>query len=171
MAHQYLYDKTKKYPLLQSIFQEFADKGILEIELKGFELVVVDKVVNLIKKYQPSQYFLTSSVLPILPYVRKALPKAIIGAILKPYLFEDWMTSDIKQRQILGYMKLTKADMVNLFYRTDYSKSFVKTLKKQGFITHCHLYTDKLEEYKKLQELNIDQCTFDNINLLNKLKK
>lgn len=170
IVHKYSYDKSKNYPLLQTVLEKFAHKGLLEIEIKAFEVLAVKTIAQLIKKYNPPNYTLTSSILPLLSYVRKELPKASIGAIVKSYFFEDWMTPKMIERFVFGIMNLTTANVAHL-YPQQYTKSLASFLKKQGFIIHSHLYTDDLEKYKRLQELRIDRCTFDNINLLAKTKK
>ena len=91
IVHHYLYDKFSHYPRLEDVLQQFGQKGLLEIELKGLEIELVEKVAALIGKYQPKQYSLTSNILPLLPVVRQYFPKADIGAIIKPYFIEDWI--------------------------------------------------------------------------------
>lgn len=170
VVHEYLYDKNKNYPLLQTVLEKFAHQGLLEIEIKAFEVEAVKKVAQLIKKYNPPNYTITSSVLPLLSYVRKEFPQASLGAIIKPYFFESWMTPKLIRRFILGIMNLTTANAVHL-YPPQYTKSLVSFLKKQGFITHSHIFTDDLKEFNKTIKLGVDVCTFDNINLLAKIKK
>lgn len=170
IVHSYLYNKSKNYPPLQTVLEKFAHQGLLEIEIKAFEVAAVKKVAQLIKKYNPPNYTITSSVLPLLSYVRKELPQTSLGAIIKPYFFESWMTPKLIRRFLLGMMNLTTANAIHL-YPQQYTKSLVSFLKKQGFITHSHLYTDNIKEFNQTIELGVDVCTFDNINLLAKIKK
>ena len=37
VVHDYLYDKSKQYPLLETVLEKFSDRGRIEIELKCFE--------------------------------------------------------------------------------------------------------------------------------------
>lgn len=169
VVHSYLYDKNKNYPFLETVLEKFSQKGFLEIEIKSFSLDQLEIIINLIKKFNPPNYTITSSILPLLAYVRQKVPLAIIGAIIKPYFFELWMTVEFINQFVSGVMKLTTANVVQL-YPQQYLKSLIDILKKQGFITHGHIYTDKIEEFKKIRKLGVDRCTFDNINLLSKMK-
>jgi hypothetical protein len=61
VVHNYVYDKNKNYPTLEEVLQMFALKGRLEIEIKSFNPVCIEKVAELIHKYDPPDFELTSS--------------------------------------------------------------------------------------------------------------
>lgn len=168
VVHDFNFDKNKKYLLLETVLEKFGQKGFIEIEYKGFEIKFVEKAVKLIKKYHPLKFEITSSVLPILPYVRELFPKANIGAIFKPYLFESYMTKDLIWRLIVGYMHLTKANVSHL-YPKQFDKSLINYLQEKGFKVHGHIYSDQIEEYNKIVSLGFDKATFDKITLLEKI--
>jgi glycerophosphoryl diester phosphodiesterase len=170
VVHNHLFDINKKYPTLANILEQFSTKGFLEIELKGWEIKLVEKVAALIKQYQPTQFTLTSSVLPLLPYVHQLLPSADIGAIIKPYYIENWMTPALRKQLLLGYMKLIQANTLQ-FYQEYCTKELVTACHEQGYLAHYHLFTDSLDEYQQAKNLNVDRCTFDKISLLEKINK
>lgn len=168
VVHHVIHDKTKSYPLFEEVLRQFGQSGILEIELKGFNPALIDKVFNLINKFKPKEFSLTSSILLMLPSVREKFPKINIGAIFNPYYFESWMTPEIIQNMVNSFMNLSKANVVHL-YPQFYTKPLIEFLKKQGFLIHYHLYTNDLTEYQKALDLSIDRCTFDKISLLEKI--
>jgi hypothetical protein len=75
------------------------------------------------------------------------------------------MNFEIVKRLIRGYLQLTQANAVHL-YPGQYQKPLIGFIKKQGFMTHGHIYSDEAKEFNKIKELGIDRCTFDNIKLL-----
>lgn len=42
VVHNYLYDRSKQYPLLETVLEKLADRGRIEIDLKCFEISCVD---------------------------------------------------------------------------------------------------------------------------------
>lgn len=169
VVHNYLYDKSKQYPLLETVLEKLADRGRIEIELKCFETTCLDTLVDLIRRCQPADYEITSSVLPLLPVVRQKLPEASVGMIFKSCLIEPWVIPEFIERQILGYMKLTGANVLHLDWQY-YTPELVNALHEHNYKAHTHLKDAALKLFNKVQGMNIDQCTFDDINLLVKVK-
>lgn len=165
VVHDYLYDLTKEYPLLTEIIEKFATKGRLEIEIKSFDSMCVSKVADIINSYNPPDYELTSSVLPILPLIPKSLPKAEIGMIFPVKLIEDWMMPNFIVKMLLAYMKLTGSKILHLDL-DKYSSELVEKFHSNDYLLHTHLKTGDLDKYVAAKELGIDQCTFHDINLL-----
>jgi len=165
VVHDYLYDKTKQYPSLEEVLKKFGQKGRLEIEIKSFNPLCVEKVAELIKKYNPIDVEVTSSILPLLPLIRTHLPRVRIGMIFRANLLEEWMTPDIISVFILGYFNLTKANVLHLSLPI-YTPALVTTLHAKNYLLHTHLKQGDMAIYDKAKELGIDQCTFDDINLL-----
>lgn len=166
IVHNYEYDRSIQYPLLTDFLKEFSSKGKLEIEIKTISSKVVSKVAKIINEYNPPDYEITSSVLPLLPIVRKCLPNAQIGMIFKDVLLEEWMTEEFIPNFLLDYMNITKANVLHLSLKK-YTENIVNLLHSKNFKLHTHLTDDSLEKYKKILQLNLDQCTFDNMDLLN----
>lgn len=169
VVHNYLYDKSKRYPLLETVLEKFSDRGRIEIELKCFEITCLDTLVDLIRRCQPADYEITSGVLPLLPIVRQKLPEASVGMIFKSCLIEPWMTPRFIERQILGYMRLTGANVLHLDWQ-HYTPELINSLHKYNYKAHAHLKDADLELFKQVQKMKIDQCTFGDINLLVKVK-
>ena len=168
VVHDYLFDENKQYPSLEDVLKQFGQKGRLEIEIKSLDPKCITKVGELIKQHKPKDFELTSSVLPLLPYIKKEFPNEKIGLIFQEKLIEDWMTKEFVEELALAYMKLTGANVSHI--ALDYwSDNLVKIMHENNFLTHTHLKDTNLEKYKKVLELKIDQCTFDDITLLEKI--
>lgn len=65
-------------------------------------------------------------------------------------------------------MKLTSANVLHLDLDR-YTSQVVNELHNDNYVLHTHLKTADLSEYRKAQDFGIDQCSFDDINLLNNL--
>ncbi len=169
IVHDFMFDQNKKYPLLRDVVEKCKDKGRLEIELKSLEPQIVDKVANIIFAYRVKNYEITSSVLPLLPHVKKALPDAKIGMIFRKNMIEPWMSEKFITTFIEGYMMLTGANV--LHYEFDlYTKELVESLHEKGYLAHTLLRRENTDKYNYIQEMGLDQCTFDDINLLEAVK-
>lgn len=165
VVHNYLYDRTKTYPALPEVLEKFSDKGRLEIEIKSFNPVCVEKVAELVKRYNPPDYELTSSILPLLPIIKNYLPFAKTGMIFRSNLLEEWMPEEVVLMFLTGYMNLTKSDILHLDL-DKYTPSLISQLHKRNYSLHTHLKTGDKKIFNQVKELGIDQCTFDDINLL-----
>jgi len=165
VVHDYLHDQSKKYPLLKKVLEQFFSKGRIEIEIKSLELNNIKNIINLIKKINPPNFEVTSSILPSLPYIREELPQVNIGMIFKSYLIENYMTPKFIQRLLLRYMQLTKANILHLDLK-HYTPAIVKIMHSYKFKTHTHLSDKNPNDYKKIKKLKIDQFTFDDITIL-----
>lgn len=168
VVHDYLFDENKKYPFLEEILKQFGQKGRLEIEIKSLDSKCITEIGKLIRKYKPKDFELTSSVLPLFPYVKKEFPKEKIGLIFDEKLISEWMTKKFIDELFVSYMKLTGANIFHI--SLDYwSEKLVKIMHENNFLTHSHLKDADLEKYRKVLELKIDQCTLDDITLLKKI--
>ena len=163
VVHNYIGPKGP-YPTLEEVIKTFANKGHLEIEIKSFTFHDVDIITETINKLRPPDIEVTSSVHPILSYVKSKLPTTDIGAIFKNTFIEPWMSEEFIIEHLDGFMKLTTSDVIH-FPPSIYSTKIISTLKK-SYITHHHLQTGDTKEYERLKNLNIDRATFDDIKLL-----
>lgn len=169
IVHNYLYDRTKTYPSLKDFLKTFADKGRLEIELKTISSSFVKKVCDIILEINPPNYELTSSVFPLLPLVKQFILDATTGMIFKSLLFEKYMTEDYIPELLVNYLRLTQTNVLHLDLPY-YTEKIIEKVRKNGFKLHTHLYNADIEDYKKAMELEVNQCTFDDITLLEKIK-
>ena len=96
VVHDYLFDESKQYPFLEDILKQFGQKGRLEIEIKSLDPKCITGIGKLIKKYNPKDFELTSSVLPLFPYIKKEFPDAKNGLIFKEKLIEKLWNLYIK---------------------------------------------------------------------------
>ena len=166
VVHDYAFDKNKKYPLLRDVLKQFGQKGRLEIEIKSLNPECIKQVKKLINELKPKDIEITSRVLPLFPYIKKEFPNTKIGLICGAKLIEDWMTQEFIEELLLAYLKLTGANILHL--QLDYyTPNIINLLHKNNFLAHTHLKRENiLKNYKNAVKLGIDQCSFDDINLL-----
>lgn len=164
VVHDYLHQKSNKYPKFEEVIKTFGPKGILEIEVKAFRLNEVKIIIDIVNYYQPPNFEITSSIHPILPHLRKYLPNALIGAIFPDKFIDEWMTEAFLIRYLDGFMQLTQADIVHV-PPSLYNKKILRSLKEK-YLLHHHIKTSSKVEYEKFHNLNIDRVTFDDIDLL-----
>jgi len=174
VVHNYLFDQDKKYVSLEQVLERFADKGRLEIEVKPMKTDFLEPFSRLIGSYSSANIEITTSVLPMVPYIRAALPKARIGIIFQHSHFEDWMPREFISDKILALMTLLQAQIAHIppaVIDTD----LVNACHEAGLKVHVHVAKSDaagaLVEYEKLQGLGVDQCTSDNIDFIQELPK
>jgi len=165
VVHDYLHDSGGTYPFLEEVLKEFGNSGRLEIEIKSLDPTCIQQVKSLIDKYNPSSYEITSSIQPLLPPLRSIFPNANIGLIFRSWLIEDWMPPQFVEKWLIGHLKLVGANILHLELEM-YSKKLVQSLKRAGFKTHVHLRVADKGTWQKILELDVDQCTFDDIKIL-----
>ncbi|PIQ81468.1 MAG: hypothetical protein COZ34_03840 [Candidatus Pacebacteria bacterium CG_4_10_14_3_um_filter_34_15] len=81
------------------------------------------------------------------------------------------MTQEIVQKKLIGWGKMTKADRLHVSFKilNQFGKdALVEELHKAGFIVHSHVFNTEVQtqEFSDLSRWEVDQCTFDNIELL-----
>ncbi len=185
VVHNYLDESWANAapPLLTDVLEKFAQVGRLEIEIKAYSEEILEPLNKLITQYQPRDLELTTSEIPLIPYMIDAFPGIPIGAIFGGTHYQEWMTQELYLRKIIGHMRLLRAQVVHLpilplLPRAILNAAFVATLHAEGFLVHHHIprspdenpeQEDELFAY--LSQIGIDQSTFDNINLVQKTRK
>ncbi len=165
VVHNYTHNLELKYPLLEDVLYEFSMKGRLEIEIKAIEERCVQRISRMLHRLQPSNIEITSSELPLISVIRKYFPDSNVGLIFNTKLIENWMPPAHINRMLLGYMKLTEANILHLDLDY-YSKDIVRLMHENDYLTHTHLHDADIVRYEKALDLGIDQCSFDDIALL-----
>lgn len=165
VVHDYLFEKENKYPFLKDILVQFGRKGKLEIEIKSLDPKCVTEVRKLIKRYKPKEIEITSSVLPLFPYIKKEFSKTKIGLIFPGRLIENWMPKEFIEQLATSYMKLTGANILHFPFNF-YTQNIVRVMHKNGFLTHVYLKNWGIDKYKEAVDLGIDQIAIDDINLI-----
>lgn len=168
VVHDYTYDKTKNYLLLAEVLEKFGQKCRIEIEIKSLDPRSVKKIGDLIRQYNPKDFEITSSVIPLFPYIKGEFGDNQIGLIFKAQLVEKWMPKVFIEDLLISHLKLTGANVLHLNIQ-NYTKSLVENLHKNKFIAHTLLADSNLEDYKKIVDLGIDQLSINDIDLLKKI--
>jgi len=157
VVHNYLDESWANAapPLLTDVLEKFAQVGRLEIEIKAYSEEILEPLNKLITQYQPRDLELTTSEIPLIPYMIDAFPGIPIGAIFGGTHYQEWMTQELYLRKIIGHMRLLRAQVVHHHI----PRSPDENPEQE----------DELFAY--LSQIGIDQNTFDNINLVQKTRK
>lgn len=148
--------------------RKFSDKGRLEIELKSPDITIVDNVTQLITQYSPPDFEITSFHMPHLAVMRKNIPNANIGLIFNTCLLGDWATEKYKSKLMINYMELSKANFIHLPIAF-LNKYYVDLFHSKGYKVHGDLGSN-MDQYGKAVELEIDQCTLNDVTVIKSLK-
>lgn len=174
VVHDYSFDKNRSYPLLSQILQLFFEKGRIEIEIKSLDLDFIPTFKKLLSKYRKTDIEITTSIYPLVSYLRTEFSYIPLGIIFGEKEFEDWMTKEFSDVMVIKMMKLFRANVAHVPWRI-VDENFVKDCHNKNMKIHGHIYKQTLDEqlsiYKKMEKLDIDQCTFDDMSLLAALKK
>lgn len=168
VVHNFSFDKSKSYPLLEDVLAQFSNKGRLEIELKSPYKKSLGKIFELLEKYDPPDLEIVSSFMPHLPVVKKRFPNNNIGLIFNINLIEDWMNKDYINNLLLLYLEMTGANILHLpidFWNSD----LANFIHSKNFKLHAHLGKDYIK-YKKVIEYGLDQCSLDDVTKIKELK-
>jgi glycerophosphoryl diester phosphodiesterase len=176
VVHNYLFDKSGDYPSLSDVVRACAGKGRLEIEVKSMDLDFLPKLKQIIRAYKNADFELTTSVWPVVHYLRQTFPDIRLGIIFHSNDFETWMTEEFVCTKVTKLMKLMQGNVAHLPWEIIMSyPSVVNACHKSGIKVHSHIFKQELEAetaiYRKMRELTIDQCTFDDIRLPSVLHK
>ncbi|MBD3250498.1 MAG: hypothetical protein GF381_02945 [Candidatus Pacebacteria bacterium] len=165
VVHNYLHEPKKQHPTLDEVLDKFSKKGRIEIEIKALELKAIEKTKELLDKYKVLDFEITTSVIPLVPHIRKAFPHALVGLIFRRWLIEDWMTTDFISQWVLKHLELSGANVLHLDIDL-YNEKLVADLRNQGIVLHTHLKTADPILLQKVIDLRINQCTFDDPEVL-----
>jgi len=146
LVHPYLHDQSKEYPNLEEILEKFGDKGLLQIEIKSLEAESLEEIKKLIDKHKVKNFVLSSSIFPLLRYMRELFSDSKIN-LLSNRLIEDWWTYDFGNNFLLNYAKLTGADGIDTGNPGFWTKERVKFFHEKGLRVSGFLSTDTKEEY------------------------
>lgn len=80
-------------------------------------------------------------------------------------VFEWWMTPEIIYMYLEGYMSLTRSNVLHLDIER-YTPEIVEKLHQKGYVLHSHLKTADRTLFEKAISLGLDQCTFDDVEIL-----
>ncbi len=177
IVHDYLIDHSKKYPLLKDVLRQFATRGRLELEIKAFTDEILSQLATLLDTYNPKDIELTTSEIPLVPYMVKKFPKTNIGAIFNECTYKEWMTEEVFLNKVIGAMKLLGASVAHIANLPGQmlTTSLVATIHKHSYKVHYHIGKVDMEEqlrlYSLLKTIGVDQFTFDDIGLIAELAK
>jgi len=177
VVHDYIFDQNKEYPTLQSVLEKIKGKGRIEIEIKAFSKDIIKYLNKILTENKIDDFELTTSILPLIAPLRTTFSKARIGAIFNQADFEPWMNEQLIQRKIIELMSLMGANVAHLARLTEeqLTQSLVEALHSSNFKVHGHIEKVdmdlQLQIYDRFMKIGVDQCTFDDINLLDEVDR
>ncbi len=142
----------------------------------ALDLDFLPLLVPLIARYSQADLEVTTSVQPLVHYVREQLPGVRLGVIFGSETFEDWMPEDFVCTKITKMMALLRGDVAHIPWTIlERYPSLIARCHERNTIMHSHIYGLSIEEqvriYQHMSERGLDQCTFDNIALIVALEK
>lgn len=177
VVHDYQFDPSRTYPPLKLVLDHFIDKGRLEIELKSFALDILEPTKRLLSKYDCSNIELTSTELPMIKPIRESFPNINVGVIFGSDHYQVWMSEKTMIRKTIELMQTMQAQVAHIpsVPQNIISSELIQTLHHYKFKAHYHIpkvnIKEQLKIYEWCQSLKFDQCTFDDIQLLDRVRK
>ncbi len=164
IVHDYFHP-PREYPLLTDMLTEFRGKAVLEIEIKPFRPTELSRIVDVLAPYDAPDLEITTSIHPVIPYLRNALPAIRIGAIFFDHALQPWMTDAFITDYFASQLALTGATDIHVPPSFTYGRT-VRDLKSLGYRVHHFLKTDDPAAYRRLSDMGVDSAVFDDIGLL-----
>src|SRR5260221_315700 len=171
VVHDYYFDQSRSFPLLSDVLEKFSAKGRLEVEIKALNLDFLQPLQQLLNQYPNADIEITTSNFILLPALRETFAQRSLGIDFPVNYFAQWMKEDYIVQAVLGVMAITKADVAHV---PVVFEELVKAVHDQGKKFHMHIPSQNLEkeveQYTQAREWKVDQCTFNDIHLLDAVK-
>ncbi len=171
VVHDFLFDRNKVYPLLPDVLGVIHSKGRIEIEIKSYDTNILGHLKPVLDKYPKADFELTTSEIPLARFIKEFFPSMSLGLILNANLFESWMTPELVAKKMIGWGKMTTANVLHIPLKTLANfggKELAAHIKGAGFVVHSHIFKSESDkaDLDMAKSWGIDQCTIDNINLI-----
>ncbi len=167
VVHDFMYDQSAKYPLLSEVLEKFFNSDCrIELEIKALEENAVKTIAKIVDQYRSLDLEVTTSIQLQLHDIAKYFPNDKRGFIFKRWMLEEWMPDDFRIEYILKHMKLAQVTVLHLDFDL-YTQELVEALHKEDLLAHTHLKESSQQILSAVKELGIDQCTFDDIEIIN----
>lgn len=174
VVHDYLFDRNQSYPFLSQILDLFSNRGRIEIEIKSMEVDFLSSLKKLLIQYNNSDIEITTSVYPLVNYLKEEFSAKSLGIIFHEKEFEEWMTNEFIRYKIIRFMQLFRANVAHIPWKF-VDQNIVDDCHQNEIKVHSHIFKQNLNIqaniYKEMEMLGLDQCTFDDISFLTTLKK
>lgn len=170
VVHDFLFNRSKKHPKFEEILREIHDKGRIEIEVKAWDMKILSNLKQILSQYPNDDFELTTSEIPLASHARQVFPQVRIGLIMGKHLFEDWMNFEVVCGKIIGWAKMSGANVVHLPYLTieQFGKGrLVDKIHQAGIKVHSHIFKDVFQQKRlgNIKRWGVDQCTVDDVVL------
>lgn len=159
--------RGERIPTLRQVFDEVGRDMHYEIELKGFTLDFMNKVISVVEKYNLlDNVEFTSPHTPLLFRLKSLCPEAKIGLFVNP--FPSWINKELGHILLLNNLKL---GMFNVAHcpLSIIDSTLVDLLKNNSILIHAADCNSK-EDLKNAYQLGVDQLSTDNLETAIKLR-
>jgi glycerophosphoryl diester phosphodiesterase len=176
VVHDYIHEDGAIFPKLTDVLSKINSMGRIEIEVKAFDTDILDPLKNILDMYPSADIELTTSEIPLAPYIKQFFKHLRFGLIVRESIAEAWMPHELAAHKISQYGKLTGAYVLHIPYKTlsEFGgKSLVESLHTDGLHVHTHLQNidSQLTNYQTIITWGVDQCTFDGDKLYSIIRK
>lgn len=159
--------KGERIPTLQQVFNEIGEDMHYEIELKGFTLDFINRVVSLVKQRNLlNNVEFTSPHAALLFRIKSLYPETKIGLFVTP--FPSWMDKELGQILLLNNLKLGMFDVAHCPISI-IDSALVDLLKNNSILIHAADCNSK-EDLKKAYHLGVNQLSTNNLEDAIKLR-
>jgi glycerophosphoryl diester phosphodiesterase len=170
------YNNNEHYPKLAEVLELFAGKGRLELDIKMFSPAFLPHLKKLLDQYASADIEIITNVWPIIPAIRREFPTHMLGVIFPVKEFEDWMSEEFVGIKVTQLMSVMQGDVAHIPSEIiEANPSLVRECHEHAYKIHSHIFKQPLAQeislYERFRELGIDQCTFEDIELLKNVSK
>lgn len=150
----------EKIPTLKQAFDSLGKSIHYEIELKGFTLDFLERVMKLVKEYDlVSVIEFTSPHISLLLRLKMLYPEAKTGFFVQP--FPSWMDNDLGYTLLLNNLKLGLFSVAHCPLNM-ISEQLVVLLRNNSIFIHAADCNSE-DDIRRAYQLNVDQLSTNNL--------
>ena len=152
--------ENERIPTLTEVLKTVPEQGILIIEIKSNELLLLNKL-----KYELSvsglkdfQIMMIDFNLKTLAMAKQLMPCYKMLWLMSLDYFWPWWLYRVNQRKLFKKLELFNLDGVDVWSGKFLTKAFIQNLKNEGFLIYCWT-VDNRKQAQKLLDFGIDGIT------------
>lgn len=154
--------KYERIPFLEEIFDEFGNKILYEIEIKGFTADFLKALLLKVREFDLlNNIEFTSGPNYLISTLKAMEPNAKTGIFLAP--FPNWMKNELGEKIIIENMHLGNINVAHCPLEI-LRPEFIHNLHKHNFLVHA-ANCDTIEDINKTKSLGIDQLSTNKLDL------
>jgi glycerophosphoryl diester phosphodiesterase len=177
VVHDYQFDPTQSFAVLEDVLNVFIGKGQLEIDIKSFSTEILTPLKNLLSRYSLDKIELTTAELAMVQPIKKLFPQLNIGVIFGTDHYQPWMEERTLVKKTVELMQTMNAQVAHVSVVPPHllTENLVSKLHEKNIRVHSHIPKIELKEqvrlYQHFDALSVDELTFDDMALLGAVRK